>query len=46
VEKAQSESDIDSGIWPGYFSFKDEGLSSPPRKWKGTCQAIDFKCNK
>ncbi|PNX67263.1 cucumisin-like protein, partial [Trifolium pratense] len=50
VERAQYESDIiigviDSGIWPESDSFNDEGMSSPPSKWKGTCQAIDF-CNK
>lgn len=51
VERAHSESDIiigviDSGIWPESSSFNVEGLSSPPRKWKCACQAIDFKCNK
>ncbi|PNY15135.1 cucumisin-like protein, partial [Trifolium pratense] len=51
VERAQYESDIiigviDSGIWPESDSFNDEGMSSPPSKWKGTCQAIDFCNNK
>ncbi|XP_024628899.1 cucumisin [Medicago truncatula] len=48
VERAHSESDIiigviDSGIWPESSSFNVEGLSSPPRKWKCACQAIEFK---
>jgi hypothetical protein len=33
-----------SGVIPQ--SFNDEGFSSPPNKWKGTCVAIDFNCNK
>jgi hypothetical protein len=37
---------IDSGIWPESESFNDIGFTPPPTKWKGTCQASDFNCNK
>jgi hypothetical protein len=37
---------IDSGIWPESESFNDKGFTPPPTKWKGTCQASDFNCNK
>ncbi|GMY30185.1 cucumisin-like isoform X1 [Fagus crenata] len=36
---------IDTGIWPESESFNDEGLSSPPSKWKGKCQGANFTCN-
>ncbi|KAF2297645.1 hypothetical protein GH714_001869 [Hevea brasiliensis] len=28
-----------SGIWPESESFNDKGMSAPPAKWNGTCQA-------
>nr|POE80622.1 cucumisin [Quercus suber] len=31
---------LDTGIWPESDSSNDEGLSSPPSKWKGKCQDI------
>ncbi|KAF5445019.1 hypothetical protein F2P56_034102 [Juglans regia] len=37
---------LDTGIWPESESFNDEGLSSPPRKWKGICHGANFTCNK
>ncbi|KAM7256839.1 hypothetical protein ACFE04_012580 [Oxalis oulophora] len=36
---------IDTGIWPESASFNDTGFSSPPAKWKGTCQGENFTCN-
>ena len=35
-----------AGIWPESDSFNDEGLSSPPSKWKGKCQGTNFTCKK
>ncbi|KAK4277902.1 hypothetical protein QN277_015823 [Acacia crassicarpa] len=48
VNRSSLESDvivgvIDSGIWPESDSFNDHGFSSPPKKWKGSCQNIT--CN-
>ncbi|XP_028776217.1 cucumisin-like [Neltuma alba] len=48
VNRTSVESDIivgviDTGIWPESDSFNDRGFSSPPRKWKGSCQNIT--CN-
>ncbi|XP_010547521.1 PREDICTED: subtilisin-like protease SBT1.9 [Tarenaya hassleriana] len=38
---------VDTGIWPGSASFHDEGISSVPSKWKGTCEFNSpFVCNK
>ncbi|KAK1589234.1 hypothetical protein Q3G72_031782 [Acer saccharum] len=37
---------LDTGIWPESESFNDQGLSSPPSKWKGICQGANFTCNK
>ncbi|KAK4844358.1 hypothetical protein QYF36_019232 [Acer negundo] len=36
---------LDTGIWPESESFNDQGLSSPPSKWKGICQGVNFTCN-
>ncbi|KAI4306763.1 hypothetical protein L6164_030012 [Bauhinia variegata] len=35
---------LDSGIWPELESFSDKGLGPPPKKWKGTCQTLNFTC--
>ncbi|KAK4278448.1 hypothetical protein QN277_016293 [Acacia crassicarpa] len=48
VNRSSLESDvivgvIDFGIWPESDSFNDHGFSSPPKKWKGSCQNIT--CN-
>ncbi|TYK30789.1 cucumisin-like [Cucumis melo var. makuwa] len=37
---------LDSGIWPESPSFNDQGFGPPPSKWKGTCSAINFTCNR
>ncbi|OIT02731.1 PREDICTED: subtilisin-like protease SBT1.9 [Nicotiana attenuata] len=29
---------LDSGIWPESASFRDDGLSEIPKKWKGMCK--------
>ncbi|KAJ4832236.1 hypothetical protein Tsubulata_001993 [Turnera subulata] len=36
---------LDTGIWPESESFNDEGMSSPPTKWKGKCTGANFTCN-
>lgn len=39
---------LDTGISPKSRSFRDEGLSSPPKKWRGTCGPFpgsNFTCN-
>ncbi|XP_022894339.1 subtilisin-like protease SBT1.9 [Olea europaea var. sylvestris] len=41
---------IDSGIWPESPSFKDDGMTEVPARWKGICQADEgfnsSLCNK
>ncbi|KAA0051602.1 cucumisin-like [Cucumis melo var. makuwa] len=37
---------FDSGIWPESPSFNDKGFDPPPSKWKGTCSAFNFTCNR
>ncbi|KAL9143812.1 hypothetical protein ABFS82_14G258500 [Erythranthe guttata] len=41
---------LDTGIWPESPSFRDEGMTAIPAKWKGSCQGgQDFNsslCNK
>ncbi|KAG8377582.1 hypothetical protein BUALT_Bualt08G0048100 [Buddleja alternifolia] len=41
---------VDSGIWPESQSFRDEGMTEIPARWKGICQVgQDFNssmCNK
>ncbi|KAL8513848.1 hypothetical protein ACS0TY_013098 [Phlomoides rotata] len=41
---------VDSGIWPESPSFKDDGMSEIPARWKGSCQEGDgfnsSLCNK
>ncbi|XP_039139016.1 subtilisin-like protease 4 [Dioscorea cayenensis subsp. rotundata] len=39
---------IDTGITAEHISFKDNGISPPPSKWKGSCEdfkAIHGNCN-
>ncbi|KAL3499426.1 hypothetical protein ACH5RR_038519 [Cinchona calisaya] len=37
---------LDTGIWPEHDSFSDENFGPPPAKWRGTCKATNFTCNK
>ncbi|KAL0542200.1 hypothetical protein IC582_022295 [Cucumis melo] len=36
---------LDTGIHPNHPSFNDEGMSSPPAKWKGRCEFGASICN-
>ncbi|KAL3743159.1 hypothetical protein ACJRO7_018457 [Eucalyptus globulus] len=36
---------LDTGITPDHPSFDDEGMSSPPAKWKGKCNFNATSCN-
>ncbi|XBI57794.1 hypothetical protein VPH35_039121 [Triticum aestivum] len=36
---------IDTGIFPDHPSFSDDGMPSPPAKWKGRCDFNRTSCN-
>jgi subtilisin family serine protease len=36
---------LDSGVLPDHPSFSDEGVPSPPAKWKGKCEFSGTVCN-
>nr|XP_017234564.1 PREDICTED: subtilisin-like protease SBT1.2 [Daucus carota subsp. sativus] len=36
---------LDGGILPTHPSFTDEGMPSPPARWKGKCEFVTSKCN-
>ncbi|KAJ3682089.1 hypothetical protein LUZ60_014662 [Juncus effusus] len=36
---------LDTGILPSHPSFNDQGLSPPPKRWKGTCEFKNGGCN-
>ncbi|CAI9093907.1 OLC1v1029509C1 [Oldenlandia corymbosa var. corymbosa] len=37
---------LDSGIWPEHESFGDQGVGPVPARWKGSCDGLNFTCNK
>ncbi|XP_020596596.1 subtilisin-like protease SBT1.5 [Phalaenopsis equestris] len=36
---------LDSGVLPNHPSFKDNGMTPPPAKWKGKCEFNASECN-
>ncbi|KAK4435026.1 Subtilisin-like protease SBT1.2 [Sesamum alatum] len=36
---------LDGGIFPQHPSFSDQGMPSPPAKWKGKCEFKNTTCN-
>ncbi|KAL3499442.1 hypothetical protein ACH5RR_038535 [Cinchona calisaya] len=36
---------VDNGIKADHPSFRDEGMPSPPKHWKGKCNLEGIKCN-
>ncbi|CAN1186187.1 Subtilisin-like protease 3, partial [Linum perenne] len=36
---------IDTGVIPNHPSFSDEGMPTPPAKWKGRCEFNSSVCN-
>jgi subtilisin family serine protease len=36
---------LDTGIDVSHSSFDDEGMKPPPKKWRGSCNFGDVKCN-
>ncbi|KAK3010518.1 hypothetical protein RJ639_011331 [Escallonia herrerae] len=37
---------VDTGITPNHPSLSDEGVPSPPAKWKGKCEMQGVACNR
>ncbi|XP_039121530.1 subtilisin-like protease [Dioscorea cayenensis subsp. rotundata] len=36
---------LDTGVTPDHPSFSDQGMCSPPTKWKGVCEFRPSNCN-